>query len=332
MRGLTADMALLSIALRLGCSAAPVAEGTPAAPAASSEDRGNEKSSDTQAIRKHVEDYVQAYNSHRVEAMDALLTDDIDTIVLPGKLLEGKAALHELFVRRHSSVAQASRLSRTVERIRFLTADIALVDGQYEATGMKDPQGNRAPPLKAWITETLRKDLGKWRTVVFRAIPLPATQSGSAPITGDASRAQDDESAIRRIWTKYEEAWNRHDSKALANFYAEDGDAVFPSGLTVSGRAAVETAEAKNHSTINRSSHTTRTIQAFRLVTPDVALVDGSVEITGMLGTNGESLPSRRALMTTLFVKRSGAWWIAANRAMVPTPSGHKAPASSPSE
>src|ERR1700758_2626211 len=99
----------------------------------------------------------------------------------------------------------------------------------------------------------------------------------------------------------------------------EDGDAVFPSGRMARGRTEVEIAETRNHSTGNKQSHTMRTIQTIRFITPDVALVDGSVEITGMVDASGQILPARQGLMTMLFVKKQERWWIAAARAMVPT-------------
>lgn len=282
------------------------------------------RAQDESAIRKHVSDYVDAYNAHNSLAMDSLFADDHDTVVLPGRLLQGKPALHELFIRRHSTIAKSSHLTRTVENIRFLKSDVAVVDGMYEATGMTDDGGNPAPPLRAWVTEILTKTNNQWRGVVFRAIPLARTER-SSDHPPDSSHLQfaadartDEEAAIRKVFADYEGAWNRHDAAALASFYTADGDAVFPSGKKASGRSAVQASEAANHSSMNRASNTTRSIENVRFVTPNVALVDSSVEIAGMADQNGERLPHRHALMTTVLVKQSDAWQIAANRAMVP--------------
>lgn len=136
-------------------------------------------------------------------------------------------------------------------------------------------------------------------------------------IEADAANATD-ESEIRRLFSDYEAAWNRHDAAALAAFYTEDGDAVFPSGRKASGREAVRTVEAANQATTNRNSHTARQIQSIRFLTPQVALVDETATIDGMTNDNGETVPSRNALMTTVLVKRDGTWRIAANRAMLP--------------
>jgi len=196
---------------------------------------------DEEAIRKHVADYVDAYNNHDSQAMDSLFLPDADTYLKEGRLLKGLAALHQLFITRHSTIAKTSHLTRTVEGIRFLKSDVAVVDSTYEAVGMRDEKGNPAPPLRAWITETLVKDDRKWRTVVFRAMPLSPVRSGSAPTTNDTNRAPTaaastnaaplaDENALRTAESMFVEAVLHHDNPTLSRVLADDCIVINPGG------------------------------------------------------------------------------------------------------
>ncbi|MGI8988407.1 MAG: ABC transporter substrate binding protein [Bryobacteraceae bacterium] len=129
-----------------------------------------------------------------------------------------------------------------------------------------------------------------------------------------------DEKAVKALWSSYARAWNSHDSAALANLYLADGDVVFPSGKIGQGRTEIEKSERENHAGVNRASTSTRTIRTMRFITPAVAIVDGTVGITGRLDRDGKPLPSvSAALQTMVLLKADGFWRIVTCRAMVPT-------------
>ncbi len=65
---------------------------------------------DEAAIRKHVADYVLAYNTHDWEKMGALFTDDGDGL-RSGRLAKGRSALRDLFIQSHSTTAKTSHLT-----------------------------------------------------------------------------------------------------------------------------------------------------------------------------------------------------------------------------
>ncbi len=64
-----------------------------------------------------------------------------------------------------------------------------------------------------------------------------------------------------------------------------------------------------------------RTLQtrAIHFLKPDVAVVDGTFEITGMKGPDGKALPTRSGLTTIVAMKKGDLWYIAALRGMVPS-------------
>ena len=55
-----------------------------------------------------------------------------------------------------------------------------------------------------------------------------------------AAGSSEDEAAIRALEARLPEAWNRHDAKAFASVFTEDGDCVNIVGWWWKGRAEIE--------------------------------------------------------------------------------------------
>jgi len=64
------------------------------------------------------------------------------------------------------------------------------------------------------------------------------------------------------------------------------------------------------------------TTASIRFLKPDVALVNGSFEVSGLQGLDGKELPVRKGLSTNVLMKQRDKWMIAALRGMVPAPVG----------
>ena len=119
---------------------------------------------------------------------------------------------------------------------------------------------------------------------------------------------QDDAAAaIRAAIRSYAEALERGDGKALANLWTPDGDIVDDEGRVLNGREAVgQVAPATN--TDPRPSF--RIAQTnLRLLTADVAIEDGTVEVT----PRGATAPLRGWFSAT-WVRDDGVWKLAGLR------------------
>ena len=122
-----------------------------------------------------------------------------------------------------------------------------------------------------------------------------------------------DESAIKDVVQKYEDARNRPDQQKIQALFTEDSDQLVSTGEWRKGRSAI----VRGTMASSRSSGGRRTItmDSIRFVSPDVVIVDARYEIAGLAGG-----ASRK--MWTTFVMRRGAesWRIAAIRNMLPAP------------
>lgn len=120
-----------------------------------------------------------------------------------------------------------------------------------------------------------------------------------------------DEAAIREVVSKYVDARERIDPKAVEDLFTSDADQLVSSGEWRKGRDAVVSGTMA--SSRNSGGKRSITVESIRMLSPDVAIADGRYELTGLAGG------TTRSMWTTLILKRSEkSWRIAAIRNMLP--------------
>ena len=129
-----------------------------------------------------------------------------------------------------------------------------------------------------------------------------------------------DDAAIRKQIDQFAASWNKADAKATAQFFTDDGDYVSSTGQRGDGRAGVEKILAQQFSGVYKGATLKNTVTSIRFLKPDVAIVNGSFEVSGMQGPDGKALPVRKGLSTMVAVKQGDKWLYAALRGMVPAP------------
>src|SRR4030095_13531121 len=118
---------------------------------------------------------------------------------------------------------------------------------------------------------------------------------------------RNDEAAIREVVSKYVDARERNDAKAVEALFTGDADQLVSSGEWRKGRdAVVQGAMASSRSTGGKR---TITVEQVRFLTPEVAIADGRYELTGLSGGT-----NRRMWATLIMKKNSQRWRHAANR------------------
>jgi uncharacterized protein (TIGR02246 family) len=157
------------------------------------------------------------------------------------------------------------------------------------------------------------------RTIVTLA--ALALFAAFAAATAPAPAPDDDIAAIKKNTAAFQTAWNKHDAKALAAFWAKDGDLIDPWGVTSVGRDAVEKFFAEQHTGSGKLAKSTydNKADAVRLITPDVALEDWQVALTGLSDPEGKPLGPQFHRVVIVSKKEAGQWRIAAARPGLPT-------------
>jgi uncharacterized protein (TIGR02246 family) len=146
-----------------------------------------------------------------------------------------------------------------------------------------------------------------------------ATPKARVGAGGPRSDLVNDET-IRKVYAEFVTAWNAHDAKKMANMYAIDGDLMEPDGMTAKHRDEVEKHFAEEHAGPFKNTELKLTIDSVWFAGADVALVDGTYMVMGAVDPNGQPLPPRKGLLTSVLIKEDGTWHVAASRSMIPIP------------
>ena len=132
-----------------------------------------------------------------------------------------------------------------------------------------------------------------------------------APSFAQNSVRGNDEAAIREIVSKYVDARERIDPKAIEALFTSDADQLVSSGEWRRGREAV--VRGTMESSRSTGGRRSITVESVRFVATEVAIADGRYELAELAGG------ATRQMWTTLVLKRTESGWrIAAIRNMLP--------------
>ena len=123
-------------------------------------------SADETAVRAVVQKYVDAREAKDPKAIEALFTEDADQLVSDGTWRRGRDTLVRGML--ESSRRNPARRSIIVESVRFLSPEVALVDGRYIQKGAEGGQDRQM-----WTAITLKRGTDGWRIAAIRNM-LPA--------------------------------------------------------------------------------------------------------------------------------------------------------------
>lgn len=144
--------------------AAVMLVGMPSAPT----DRSPSRDDDT--IRQMVADAVRQLNQGDLTTIRAFWDENADYVGIDGRFIQGRDAIEGLF--SHLLKAGAGTETGTVEQVRFLSPDLAMVDGSWTIRGAKDEDGKALPTLRGRGCEIVQKKKGHWRFIATREMAV----------------------------------------------------------------------------------------------------------------------------------------------------------------
>ena len=153
-------------------------------------------------------------------------------------------------------------------------------------------------------------------TALTAAAQTPSMKSDAGRLKSDVMN----EEAIRKLYEQFTAAWNKHDAKAMADMWVEDGDDAEPDGHVAKGRGEIEKMLTLQHKSVMKDSKLTLAVDSVWFITANVALVDGTYEVDGIVAPDGKKIPPRKGRLSSILLHERGHWWIAASRLMIPAP------------
>jgi uncharacterized protein (TIGR02246 family) len=131
-------------------------------------------------------------------------------------------------------------------------------------------------------------------------------------VSGVQASQQADEEEIRKIQARWDDAWNRHDIKALSALVAEDVRFVNVAGVVLNGRDEFEKLQARTHATQFKDSERTVTATDIKFLSADIAVAHVAWGMRGDKDADGTPRPPRNGVMMQVLAKRGGVWTIVA--------------------
>lgn len=125
------------------------------------------------AIRKLYAEFEGAWNRHDVPTIASRWAIDGDHVEPDGTMAKGRDQVTALLTRQHSGAFKDSTLKLKVLSVWIMSDTVALVDGSYELSGAKAPDGSAVPTRKGYLTSVLLLDKKDWAIAASRLmIPI----------------------------------------------------------------------------------------------------------------------------------------------------------------
>src|SRR6476469_3174917 len=119
-----------------------------------------------------------AWNKSDAKEMADLFLTDGDYISSTGRTARGRDELQKAFAAQWSGVYKGTKLSHTLTNVRFLRKDVAIADGAFEITGMRDASGKLLPTRSGLSTVIAARKGERWYVAALRGMVPSAPEGG----------------------------------------------------------------------------------------------------------------------------------------------------------
>ena len=127
----------------------------------------------------------------------------------------------------------------------------------------------------------------------------------------DQSNTEDPNvAAITQIVSDYAERVSRHDAHDVGSLFAEDADLVNMRGDTFHGRKDIVAYYATLFAGPLKTASRTNTVNNVRLLSSEIAAVDGVWEMVGTQSADGSRNPMREGHFDYVLTKQNDRWFI----------------------
>ena len=125
---------------------------------------------DERMIRGMVDQAVARLNKGDVSALHDFWDENADYVGVDGAMIRGRAQM-EAFFRKMAESSKGQQVA-SVEQIRFITPEVATVDGSWTVTGARGADGKELSPIRGRGLEVAQKRNGKWRFIATREMVI----------------------------------------------------------------------------------------------------------------------------------------------------------------
>lgn len=132
---------------------------------------------DMAALQALPETWVRCWNTHNMDSMGMMLTEDVDFVSVAGNEDRGKAAAVKHHKRTHSMQFKNSVFSIDSVNIKYVKPDLAIIHFGWGLKGDLDPDGTPRQPRHGIFTWVTIRDKGQWLLLAVSNVNIRSTLS-----------------------------------------------------------------------------------------------------------------------------------------------------------
>jgi uncharacterized protein (TIGR02246 family) len=140
---------------------------------------GQSQAADDKDIRSIGGQVQDAWNKHDAKMLADLWLTDGDYVSSTGRTATGRAEVEKAFAAQWTGVYKGTKLTHTLTSVRFLRKDVAIADGAFEISGMKDGFGKLLSTRSGLSTIIVVKKGERWYVAALRGM-VPSVPEGAA--------------------------------------------------------------------------------------------------------------------------------------------------------
>jgi uncharacterized protein (TIGR02246 family) len=121
--------------------------------------------------------WIRYWNSHNMDSMGTMLTEDVDFVTVAGTESKGKAAAVAQHKRTHSMQFKNSIFSIDSVDIKYVKPDLAIIHFGWGISGDLDPDGTPRQPRHGIFLWVVIKHNERWLLLAVSNVNIRATLS-----------------------------------------------------------------------------------------------------------------------------------------------------------
>jgi uncharacterized protein (TIGR02246 family) len=129
---------------------------------------------DVRALGQQVQD---AWNKGDAKMLGDLFLMDGDYISSTGRTARGRDQVRKAFQEQWAGIYRGTKITHTVTSVRFVRRDVAIADGAFDITGMKNASGKTVGTRSGLTTIVADKKGDRWYVAALRGM-VPSAPEG----------------------------------------------------------------------------------------------------------------------------------------------------------
>jgi uncharacterized protein (TIGR02246 family) len=130
---------------------------------------------DLRAVEGLGKRWENAWNRHDMEALSAVVGEDVDFITVGGRWLKTRTEFRKYHAQRHEVVFKQSTWTTTKTEVKFVRPDVAVAHVQWSLKGDRNDDATPREPRDGIFTWVVEKKSGDWLIVAAQNTNLTFT-------------------------------------------------------------------------------------------------------------------------------------------------------------